>query len=333
MLAFVRRSGVLTGELYVQALSAGFAPIGEPRRLGGQGLFYYGVAWSTDGRDLIVSSGSTGDIGWWSIPLRRPDQPERLSPPGDLCRQPTVSLHQGRLAFNRANWDANIWRVELPAPGRPAGTPVSLINSTRLEMNAQFSPDGTRIVFESLRSGTQELWVADGDGRNDRQLTSFNGRVGGTPAWSPDGQSIAFDLRTDNGRGDIYVISLRGGAPRQITNDPGDDLVPSWSRDGRSIYFASTRTGKYQTWKMSPRGDELVQVTQDGGTYAKESLDAATSITRDLTAYCPHSGARRYPAAKRCSWCGTWPAIGTSRSRATASTSSHLRRALPLAGS
>jgi eukaryotic-like serine/threonine-protein kinase len=271
MLAFVRRSG-LEGELYVQPLSAGFAPIGEPRRLGGR-QFYFGVAWSTDGRDLFVSSGNTGDVGLWRIPLRRPEQPERLSPPGDDCRQPAVSRQQGRLAFNRANWDENIWRVELPAPGHSAGTPVSLSSSTRSERNAQFSLDRTRIVFESLRSGTQELWVADGDGRNERQLTSFNGRVGGAPAWSPDGASIAFDLRTDNRRGDIYVISARGGAPRRLTTDPADDGMPSWSRDGRSIYFASTRTGKNQVWKMSPRGDELVQVTQHGGTYAKESFD------------------------------------------------------------
>ena len=40
MLAFVRHSGTVTAELYVQALSAGFEPIGEPRRLGGAGAFY-----------------------------------------------------------------------------------------------------------------------------------------------------------------------------------------------------------------------------------------------------------------------------------------------------
>ena len=77
----------------------------------------------------------------------------------------------------------------------------SLIGSTRSELNAQFSPDGSRIVFESMRSGTQELWVADQDGRNALQLTSFNGRLGGTPAWSPDGQSIAFDCGTRTGAG------------------------------------------------------------------------------------------------------------------------------------
>jgi eukaryotic-like serine/threonine-protein kinase len=274
MLAFVRlRRGLRTGELHVQALSAGFEPIGEPRHLAGNGVFYHGVAWSPTGRDVIVSSGTSGNVALWRIALQHPEQLERLSPFGDECRQPAVAAQQGRLAFTRASWDENTWRMTLSGPGRAAGAPVRAIGSTRSELNAQFSPDGSRIVFESMRSGTQELWVADQDGRNALQLTSFNGRLGGTPAWSPDGQSIAFDLRNEDGRGDVYVIAARGGAPVRLTDHPADDLVPSWSRDGQSIYFGSTRTGRYQIWRMSARGGDPVQVTQHGGTYAKESTD------------------------------------------------------------
>jgi Tol biopolymer transport system component len=87
-----------------------------------------------------------------------------------------------------------------------------------------------------------------------------------------DGKSIAYDLRND-ARGDIYLAPARGGAPRQLTNHPADDLVPSWSRDGQWIYFGSVRSGKLQTWKVSPEGGEPVQVTQQGGGYAKESFD------------------------------------------------------------
>ncbi len=272
-LAFVRRSGVLTGELHVQTLSAGFAPIGEPRRLLADGRFYHGVAWSADGRDVIVSLGNQGDVGLWRIPLRSPEQLERLSPSGDECRQPTVAVQRDRLAFTRARWDDNLWSLALSAPGRPAGSPVRLTGSTRSERNARFSPDGTRVVFEGQGSGTQEVWVADRDGRNALQLTSFNGGQGGTAAWSPDGKSIAYDLRNEDGRGDIYVIPARGGAPLRLTDHPGDDLVPSWSRDGRFIYFGSGRSGTLQVWKQSPHGGEPVQVTQHGGSHGKESVD------------------------------------------------------------
>jgi Tol biopolymer transport system component len=190
------------------------------------------VTWSADGRDIIVSSG--GEL--WRIPFGRPERPERLSPSGDNCRQPTVARQKRRLAFTRARWDDNLWTLRQSASGRWAGSPVRLIGSTRPEYLARFSPDGTRIAFGSNRSGKSEVWVADRDGRNAQQLTSFNGRRGGTPTWSPDGQEIAYDLR-DNAPGDIYVIPARGGAHRQITDHPLDDLTPTWSRDGRWIYF------------------------------------------------------------------------------------------------
>ena len=272
-LAFVRHSGGLTGELYVQRISDGFTPVGDPRRLDGQPHFYHGVTWSADGSAVIASRGHLGTIGVWSIPLQHPDRPERISPPGEDWRQPSMSLRQGRLAAARATWDENLWRVDLPGPGQPAGAPVSLSGSTRSERNAQFSPDGRRIAFESSRSGTHEVWVADADGRNARQLTTFNSALGGTPAWSPDGQSVAFDMRGSDGRGDIFVASVRGGAAARVTTDPADDLVPAWSHDGRWIYFESTRTGRAEMWKMPARGGDPVQITHGGATYAKESAD------------------------------------------------------------
>ena len=272
-LAFVRRSGSLTGELWLQPLSDTFVPVGEPTRMGSAEVLYQGVAWSRDGHNLIVSSGNSGNVGLWRIPVRDPKAIQRLSPTSDEWRQPAVSMQQSRLAFTRTTWDENLWRLTLHGAGRPAGPAVSLRGSTRVEMNAQLSPDGSRIVFESLRSGTPELWVADADERNALQLTSFGGRRGGTPAWSPDGQSIAFDLRTDDRRADIYVIPARGGEPVRVTTDAADDYVPSWSRDGRWIYFGSTRSGRSEIWKVAPGGGEPVQVTKRGGLCAKESVD------------------------------------------------------------
>ena len=177
------------------------------------------------------------------------------------------------MAFTRSTLDQNVWRLALLAPGRPDGAPVMAIASTRLDVNAQFAPDGRQIVFESVRSGTRELWVVNRDGTNARQLTAFNGRRGGTAAWSPDGKWIAYDLR-DDGPGDIYVIATEGGAPRRLTTHLLDDVLPSWSHDGRWIYFGSRRTGDFQIWKVSPQGGEALQVTtQEGSAYAKESQD------------------------------------------------------------
>ena len=128
--------------------------------------------------------------------------------------------------------------------------------------------------------------MADRGGANASQLTAFNGKRGGTPAWSADGQWIAYDLRVD-GPGDIYVVAARGGAPRRLTTHALDDLLPSWSRDGRWVYFASRRSGRYETWKVSREGGEPVQLTTTEGGYPKESFDGKTVYFATLVGALP----------------------------------------------
>jgi Tol biopolymer transport system component len=60
---------------------------------------------------------------------------------------------------------------------------------------------------------------------------------------------------------------------RRITNHPDDEFEPSWSRDGRTIYFGSNRTGRDEIWRMPAMGGEPVQMTRQGGETAIESPD------------------------------------------------------------
>ena len=90
----------------------------------------------------------------------------------------------------------------------------------------------------------------------------------GTPRWSPDGRRIAFD-----GQWGIHVIDVDGGPSRRVASDTPDGVVPSWSRDGQWIYFASTRTGRSEVWKVPAAGGQAVQITKRGGFAAFESQD------------------------------------------------------------
>jgi len=141
-----------------------------------------------------------------------------------------------------------------------------LIASTRGESGPQFSPDGTRIAFSSDRTGSSEIWMCDTAGSNLVQLTSSGSA--GTPRWSPDGRRIAFD-----GQGGIHVIDVDGGPSRRVASDHSDGVVPSWSRDGQWIYFASPRTGQSEVWKVPAAGGEAIQLTKRGGFAAFESRD------------------------------------------------------------
>jgi len=80
--------------------------------------------------------------------------------------------------------------------------------------------------------------VANADGSQDVQLTDPI-RIGGSPAWSPDGKLIAFDEFGDQARQQIFVMDANGYNVRQLTNSPKWSCEhPSWSPDGKQIAFS-----------------------------------------------------------------------------------------------
>lgn len=89
-------------------------------------------------------------------------------------------------------------------------------------------------MFASGRTGNDEIWVCDRDGRNQKQLTFLEGPRTGTPRWSPDGRQIAFDSWL-GGNSDVNVISADGGRPQRVTPDSLNGHAPYWSRDGQWI--------------------------------------------------------------------------------------------------
>jgi Tol biopolymer transport system component len=75
------------------------------------------------------------------------------------------------------------------------------------------------------------------------------------------------------GQYEVFAVNVGGGKPRQVTDNPAHDDSPSWSHDGKWIYFASNRTGEHQVWKTPAGGGEPIQVTKRGGHAAFESND------------------------------------------------------------
>ena len=239
---------------------------GAEQRLVSGAQYGWGLAWTPDGREIVFGrAGWLANAGWlWKI-ASHGGEPERLQF-GQEGVEP--SIRENRLVYARQVANINIWRKELNA-SLSAGPSDRFIHSTRMESGPQFSPDGSRIAFESTRSGAYEVWMCRSDGSDVVQLTHFN-VVSGTPRWSPDGQQIVFDSSAP-GNTDIFVVDAQGGVPHQLTSEPSSESVPSWSRDGHWIYFASDRTGRYEVWKTALTGGSAVQVTHQGGFAAIES--------------------------------------------------------------
>jgi Tol biopolymer transport system component len=280
-LAFGRGRSIFTSAVYVAPLTADYTAASEPRRLTPESYILRGLDWTADGRALVFGAAvGGGSSHLWKVSASAgAGEPERVLVEGDNTLMPSFARQgsQARMAYVKSSMDSNIYRIAGPGakgPGRGAQeiSPVKIASSSRIETSPQFSPDGSKIVFASERSGSYEIWVVKGDGSSPVQLTSFGGPMVGSPRWSPDGGHIAFDAYPE-GHGDIYVISADGGVPRRLTNDKSNHVRPSWSHDGRWIYFGSDRTGSDQIWKAPAEGGDAVQVTRHGGHEAFESPD------------------------------------------------------------
>ena len=269
--AFARVGTGTKPSLYVVPVAGG-----EPSRVslgdvwtGGQ---LYGQTWTPDGGTIVASWAPwvwvTNGASLWKVPATG-GVPEPLGVGGDNASQPSISRRGNRLAFVETHIDTDIWEIGIsgsPPRGHPAR---KVISSSRRDDAPQLSRDGSKIAFESERSGSCEIWMCDRDGANALQLTRF-GTHAGTPRWSPEGRRIAFD--SDN---DVYLLEVAGGPPRRLTSEASTDVVPSWSGDRRWIYFASNRTGGFQVWKVPADGGAAIQVTRNGGFAAFESPDGS----------------------------------------------------------
>ncbi|MEO2005751.1 MAG: choice-of-anchor D domain-containing protein [Candidatus Poribacteria bacterium] len=136
----------------------------------------------------------------------------------------------------------------------------------------EFSPDGTKIVFNTNRDATdEEIYVMNWDGTDQRNLTATAG-TDLQPRWHPDGTRIAFMSERD-GASEIYLMDADGSGQVNLTNNAAKDGWPSWSPDGTQIVFESDRDGTWDIWRMdAPSGGNLSQLTAHANREINPSL-------------------------------------------------------------
>jgi hypothetical protein len=200
---------------------------GSPHRLTSGDDMRWIPRWSPDEAEIVFTVEAIG--GPWG--KGGPEGPGQGEPQGVT----------GPLSFPLPN--ADIFRM--PTTG---GEPRRLTDGPGDNRAPVYSPDGSRLLFDSTRDGNTEIYVMDADGSHQQRLTDDPAEDWGA-SWSPDGSRIAFNsFRTGNF--EIYVMDADGGSVRQVTHDGARNTAPSWSPDGRMLSYTRSTSGTDQVWSV-----------------------------------------------------------------------------------
>jgi TolB protein len=256
---------------------------------------------SPDGERLAYRGDATGAGDIYVRALGSVEALNLTNSPADDETDPAFSPDGRLVAYSTA--DRGIFVV-----GADGNGPRRL---TQSGFNPAWTPDGNSIIYASPTFSGDDVRLTVSEGMKVEVATGMATRVTSgdfrEPAVSPNGLRIAYwsrpvDLsirrRVRSTRGDIWTIGIDGRDPRQVTSDSVSQSSPVWSRDGRFLYYVSSRNGFSGIWRVPidertgrtrgvampvrTPGSEPVHITQsaDGRRFAWSTLEPIREVLR-----------------------------------------------------
>jgi len=252
---------------------AGFAvENGSEKELSTESWVYAArVEWLPDMSGLLVVGGDNPITAMiWLISY--PDARVRRVT-NDLNAYRAMGLTQDgkKLVTIQSQGLVNIWVVPGADPAKEVRLPTGNVSSffTLTGSNISWTPDG-RIVYVSNESGGSDIWIADPDGNNRKQLTA-NKAANVSPVVTADGRYIVFGLWQE-GKKNVWRINLDGSNQVQLTFGLADSF-PALSPDSRWVIYTAQDGEKPSLWRVSIDGGTPIKVTDHIATTSTVSPD------------------------------------------------------------
>ncbi len=205
-------------------------------------------------------------------------EPIKLISTPDLEYHPQFRPNTNDSVFSYTRYDQIRSNIHLASINNPDNNIM-----LDIDVNGDFafcwSPDGTKLVFDSRDDFQGNLWIYDFSDSTYFQVTNYTNVGAFQPSWSPDGTKICFMYRMD-----LKILDIETGSIAVLLDDSYDNWHPSWSPDGSTIAFTSNRSGNIDIWMINSDGslplrrfttsnayDDRPQWSPDGRYIAYES--------------------------------------------------------------
>jgi TolB protein len=187
------------------------------RQLTRNGAYNAEATVSPDGKSIIFTSTRDGDLELYVMKID-----------GSDVRRITNRVGYDGGAFFSPNGKQIVWRAAYPATSADSADYLRLLRA------------------RAVRPARVELWIADADGKNPRQITRLGG-ANFAPVFHPSGRKIIFSSNYENprsGRFDLFLINPDGTGLEKVTTHQEFDSFPMFSPNGKKLVWASNRHGK-----------------------------------------------------------------------------------------
>jgi Tol biopolymer transport system component len=231
---------------------------GVPVRVTDEQSFNTSPVWLSLPVALLYVSNRDGGRDIYQLALRRSGRPAadpvRLTT-GANAASVSASADSRRLVYAAYGRTSNVWVSPIPESGPARLTQAVPVTTGTQEIEAfDVSVDGRWLLFDSDRSGTQQLYRMPIQGGEVEQLTN-QPEPSMAPSLSRDGREVAYHTFR-NGTRQLFVIDVEGGTPVQVTHDSDQNRMAAWSPDGRSLAFQKRAFEPSQTTEIVSRDSE-----------------------------------------------------------------------------